>query len=129
LAEYRDEIPRRKYPGEISRIEGVRGFGTATERGVAGVVVGAALAIALALTLAACSPGADYPNILAKPDPRSEQTMSPDQVKQATDALISDRTQLSTSAQAAQASAVASGMAQPPATTGTTPDAGAARKP
>ena len=109
----------------------MRGFGTATERGVAGVagvVAGAVLAIALALTLAACSPGADYPNILAKPDPRTE-TMSPDQVRHATDALISDRDQLSTSAQAAQASAVASGMAAPPATTGATPGAGAARKP
>jgi len=103
----------------------VRGFGSATKRGLAGVAVG----VALALTLTACSPGADYPNILAKPDPRSQQTMSADQVKQATDALISDRDQLSTSAQAAQASAIASGMAAPPATTGTTPGAGAARKP
>jgi len=103
----------------------VRGFGGATARGVAGAAVAAALAAALA----ACSPGADYPNILAKPDPRAQQTMSPDQVKQATDALISDRDQLSTSAQAAQAGAVASGMAAPPATTGTTPSAGAARKP
>ena len=103
----------------------MRGFGIATRRGLAGVAVGAALAA----MLAACSPGADYPNILAKPDPGSQQTMSPDQVKQATDALISDRDQLSTSAQAAQASAVASGMAAPPATTGTTPGAGAVRKP
>jgi len=102
----------------------VRGFGIVTKRGFAGVAVGAALAV----MLAACSPGADYPNLAARPDPRA-QTMSPDQVKQATDALISDRDQLSTSAQAAQASAVASGMAAPPATTGTTPGAGAVRKP
>ena len=105
----------------------MRDFGSATKRRVVGAVAGAALAVAFALTLAACSPGADYPNVLAKPDPRS-QTMSPDQVKQATDSLISDRDQLSTSAQAAQASAVASGMA-PPATTGATPSAGAVRKP
>jgi hypothetical protein len=108
----------------------VSDFGSATQRRGVGAMPGAALAIALALTLAACSPGADYPNILAKPDPRAQQTMSPDQVKQATDALLSDRAQLSTSAQAAQASAIASGMAAaPPATTGTTPGAGAARKP
>jgi hypothetical protein len=83
----------------------------------------------LALLVAGCSPGMDYPNIVAKPDPRSEQTMSPDQVQQATNSLISDRKQLSDDARAAQASAVASGMAAPPATTGTTPSAGAARKP
>ena len=36
------------------------------------------------------------------PAPRADQTMNPDQVKQATDALISDRTRLSTDAQASQ---------------------------
>jgi len=56
----------------------VRGFGIVTKRGFAGVAVGAALAV----MLAACSPGADYPNLAARPDPRA-QTMSPDQVKQA----------------------------------------------
>jgi len=89
----------------------------------------AATGAVVAVLVSACSPGADYPPILAKPEPRAEQTMSPDQVKQATNALISDRTQLSTEAQAAQASAVASGMAPPPATTGTTPGAGAVPKP
>jgi hypothetical protein len=77
--------------------------------------------------LAACSPGADFPSILDKQTPR-EQTMSADQVQQATNSLKSDRDQLNNQAQAAQAQAVASGMA-PPATTGTTPSAGAVRKP
>jgi hypothetical protein len=81
-----------------------------------------------AASLAACSPGADYPTILDKPALRG-QTMSPDQVQQATNSLKSDRDQLNTQAQAAQAEAVASGMAAPPATTGTTPGAGATRKP
>ena len=78
----------------------------------------------MAVLVAACSPGVEYPSVLAKPDPRYEQTMTPDQVQQATSALMTDRTQLSAEAQAAQASAVASGMAAP-ATTGTTPGAGA----
>ena len=56
--------------------------------------------------------------MLIPPAPRAEEPMSADQVKQATDALISDRTRLSADAQAAA-----------PATTGTTPSAGAAAKP
>jgi hypothetical protein len=82
--------------------------------------------------LAACSQVTEYqnsyPSLFAKPDPRAEQTMTPDQVQQATNALISDRGQLSADAQAAQASAAASGMTSP-ATTGTTPSAGAKTKP
>ena len=81
------------------------------------------------MLLSACSPGADYPGILDKPAPRADQPLSPDQVQQATSSLQNDRTQLSNQAQAAQAEAISSGMAQPPATTGTTPSAGAARKP
>jgi hypothetical protein len=91
--------------------------------------MGLATGAVLAALLAACSPGADYPGILDKPAPRADQPLSPDQVQQATSSLQNDRTQLTTQAQAAQASAVASGMAPPPATTGTTPSAGAARKP
>lgn len=100
------------------------------DRGFAGtrVLAGVASAAAVAVLLAACSPGADYPTILDKPAPRADQTLSPDQVKQATTSLENDRSQLNTQAQAAQAEAAASGMA-PPATTGTTPSAGAARKP
>jgi len=82
----------------------------------------AAMAIgAMTVLLAACSPGADYPSVLEKPTARGDTPMTPDQVKQATDALITDRTRLSAEAQAAQAGA--------PATTGTTPSAGATAKP
>jgi hypothetical protein len=49
--------------------------------------------------------------------------MNPDQVKQATDALISDRNRLSTDAQAGQQQASA------PAATGSTRPAGSAPKP
>jgi hypothetical protein len=77
---------------------------------------------ALIAALAACSPGADYPAILDKPAPRAETPMNPDQVKQATDALISDRNRLSTDAQANQ-------QASTPAATGSTRPAGSAPKP
>jgi hypothetical protein len=56
-----------------------------------------------------------FPSVLAPPAPRAEQPMSADELKQATDALISDRTKLSAGAQQASA----------PATTGTTRSAGA----
>jgi hypothetical protein len=96
---------------------------------VAGWGAGLATAAAVAVSLAACSPGVDYPTILDKPAPRGDQTLTQEQVQQATTALKNDRDQLNSQAQAAQAQAVASGMAAPPATTGTTPSAGATRKP
>ena len=87
------------------------------------IVAGLALSAAIAALLAACSPGADYPSILDKPAPRADQTMNPDQVKQATDALISDRSRLSAgSTQAPQ-------QASAPATTGSTRPAGSTAKP
>jgi len=49
--------------------------------------------------MSACSssPGT-YPTIFADPAPRPESTLTPDEVKQATDSLISDRKQLCTAA-------------------------------
>lgn len=90
--------------------------------GQTGRLAAAGAIFAAAVLLAACSPGGEYPTVLAPPAPRAETPMSADQVKQATDALISDRTRLSADAQAAQ-------QASAPATTGTTPSAGAATKP
>jgi hypothetical protein len=90
------------------------------------VVAGLALGASIAALVAACSPGADYPAILDKPAPRADQTMNPDQVKQATDALISDRNRLSTDAQANQQ---ANQQASAPAATGSTRPAGSAPKP
>jgi hypothetical protein len=84
-----------------------------------------ALGASIAALVAACSPGADYPSILDKPAPRADQPMNPDQVKQATDALISDRSRLSAGAQPAQAPQQASA----PAATGSTRPAGSAPKP
>jgi hypothetical protein len=95
----------------------VHSRGKTTARRLAALAM---IAVAAGL-VGACSPGAEYPAVLDKPPPHADQTLSPDEVKQATDALISDRNQLSTQAQAAQQSA--------PATTGSTPVAGAAAKP
>jgi len=86
------------------------------------VVAGVTLGASIAALVAACSPGADYPVILDRPAPRADQPMNPDQVKQATDALISDRNRLSA------ANPQASQQTGAPATTGSTP-AGSAAKP
>jgi hypothetical protein len=85
-------------------------------------VAGLAIGTSIAALVAACSPGADYPSILDKPAPRADQTMNPDQVKQATDALISDRNRLSSGAQAPQ-------QASATATTGSTGTTGSVPKP
>jgi hypothetical protein len=90
------------------------------------VIAGLALGASIAALVAACSPGADYPTILDKPAPRADQTMNPDQVRQATDALISDRNRLSSDAQASQQAGQQAGA---PAATGSTPPAGSAPKP
>jgi hypothetical protein len=91
--------------------------------GAARVVAGVALGALVAALVAACSPGADYPAILDRPAPRADQPMNPDQVKQATDALISDRNRLSA------ANPQASQQTSAPATTGSTRPAGSAAKP
>ena len=88
------------------------------------LVVAVAISAAAA-TLCGCSQVTEYqsafPSVLAPPAPRAEQPMSADELKQATNALISDRTKLTADAQAAQ-------QASAPATTGTTPSAGAATR-
>lgn len=63
--------------------------------------------------LAGCSSNTGFPSVHDMPPPRVDTTLSPDEVKKATDALVSDREHLSTEAQAAQASAP--GTAMPPA--------------
>jgi hypothetical protein len=61
-------------------------------------VLAAAILVA-ALSLAGCAVEAGFPAVHDMPAPRAETTMTPDQVKQATDSLISERNQLQTSAQ------------------------------
>jgi hypothetical protein len=65
-----------------------------------------ALAAVGCLVLAACSPGADYPSLFPAiheiPPPRTDTTLDPNQVQQATEDLISARDRLSAGAQGAQ---------------------------
>jgi hypothetical protein len=84
-------------------------------------VVAAALG-AMTMLVAACSPGADYPAVLERPETRAAPPMTPDQVKAATDALISERDHLNPGGKpTSQASA--------PATTSSTQAAGTSTKP
>jgi hypothetical protein len=57
-----------------------------------------ALAAAACLLVSGCSPGVDYPSIFPAihdmPPPRADAPMSPDQLQQATESLITDRNHL-----------------------------------
>jgi hypothetical protein len=91
-------------------------------------IAAAAIFAATAVLLAACSPGADYPGVLDKPTPRAGDPMTPEQIKQATDALISDRDRLNAEGQAnVQTSPPVSGTGGNSA--GGTQTAGASPKP
>lgn len=58
-----------------------------------------AVAAAVAFLVSGCSSDMGFPAIHDMPAPRAEAPLTPDQVKQATDALISERDHLSTEAQ------------------------------
>jgi hypothetical protein len=73
-----------------------------TTRKLAAALIAAALiAAAMVLAVSGCSPGADYPSpsifpaVHDMPPPRSDTTMNPLQVQQATEDLISERNHLS----------------------------------
>ena len=87
------------------------------------LVMGAAVAV----LASGCSPEIAFPAIHDMPPPRADTPLSPDQVKQATDGLISDRNHLSTETQAAVA-ATAAADAPPPAKTAAASAAAAKKK-
>jgi hypothetical protein len=78
-----------------------------------------AIAAAAAFLLSGCSE-LGFPSVHDMPAPRADTTLTPDQVKQATDDLISERNHLSTEVQAngqvSPASNVAGNPPRPPAT-------------
>jgi len=127
-------VNRKPGRGEPERIirRGSWGFKVRVDWIMTRRVLSAAALAAAAASLAACSPGADYPSVLDKPTPRAD-IMSPDQVKQATDALISDREHLSAEVGAGQPNAMpgntGGATVQPVSATGSTRTAGAATKP
>ena len=59
----------------------------------------AAVAVLAALALAGCSAETGFPAVHDMPAPRADTTMTPDEVKAATDSLISQRDQLQSNAQ------------------------------
>jgi hypothetical protein len=76
-----------------------------------------------ALLVAGCSSDTIFPAVHDMPTARTETTMTPDQVKQATDSLVSERDHLNNEAQS-QASVQPATNA--PATTGSVPQKKAA---
>jgi hypothetical protein len=66
----------------------------------------ALIALAALSAVSGCSPGADYPSLFPAvhdmPPPRSDTTMDPLQVQQATEDLISDRNHLNAGTQGPQ---------------------------
>ncbi len=83
----------------------------------------AATAVIGTLLLAGCAVETGFPAVHDMPAPRAETTMTPDQVKEATDSLISQRQQLQTSAQPAQPAQAAEALASTPAPASATPSA------
>ncbi len=86
-----------------------------------------AVCAAVAVLASGCSPEVAFPAIHDMPPPRVDSPLTPDQVKQATDGLISDRNHLSTEPQAG-AAATAAADAPPPATTAAVPALAAKQK-
>lgn len=93
-----------------------------------------AVVAGLAGVLAGCSSAVEnpFPSVRDTPAPRAETTMTPEQVKQATDALEAERIRLGgapATAAAAQSPPVTVAAQRAPATTGSTKTAGATTKP
>jgi hypothetical protein len=89
----------------------------------------AALTVAGACALVSgCSSGA-YPSILAEPAPRDDTALTPDQVKQAMDGLISDRNHLCSQAVASDPPSGPPAGCGPQTDASAAPAAGAPAKP
>jgi hypothetical protein len=91
-----------------------------------------ALVAAVCLLASGCSPGAEYPTIFPAvhdmPPPRADTPMDPDQVQQATEALITERNHLTTQTQGSgqssgQGTGQAKNAANPPSTAAKPPAA------
>ena len=59
-----------------------------------------AIAAAAALLLSGCSPEAGWPAVHDMPAPRADTPLTPDQIKQATEELATERDHLATATQA-----------------------------
>jgi len=82
-------------------VGGTAGTSVNGERSVTRLVLGAlAIAASVAFLVSGCSEGALFPAVHDIPGPRADTPLTPDQVKQATDALTSERDRLNTQVQA-----------------------------
>jgi hypothetical protein len=84
---------------------------------IAKLVLAALAVVGTALFVAGCSTDSTFPAVHDMPAARSETTLTPDEVKQATDSLTSQRDHLNTEAQTA-------GTVQPVAATSSTTTTG-----
>lgn len=96
--------------------------------------VAVTLAVAASALLSGCTSPSVFPVVLAEPPPRNDTPLSPEQVRQATADLISERDRLCAEATAdegrhAPAAAAANCNSAAPIATGTTQPAGAAARP
>ena len=84
-------------PGRTGSCQGtsVKGYGRIARLALGNL----AIAASVAFLVSGCS-DMNFPAIHDMPPPRADTTLNPDQVKQATDALIAERDHLSTEAQA-----------------------------
>ena len=109
------------------------------ERSVTRLVIGAlGIAASVAFLVSGCSEGALFPAVHDMPAPRADTPLTPDQVKQATDALTSERDRLNTAngQPGTTASVPVAAQQKPPSSTqpaatqtGATQTAGADTKP
>ena len=80
---------------------GTAGTSVNGERSVTRLVVGTlAIAASLGFVVSGCSDAGFFPAVHDMPAPRADTPLTPDQVKQATDALTSERDRLNTQIQA-----------------------------
>jgi len=81
----------------------MQGRGSVTTRVLAALAIGAAATV----LVSGCSSHGEFPAVLDHPTPRDDVPLSAEQVKQATDALISERDHLSAEAQTGGAASAA----------------------
>jgi hypothetical protein len=97
-------------------------------RVLAGLVVAVACAVLCACS-SSSSPGGAFPNLFDPPPSPDDTALTPDQVKQAMDRLVSDRNQLCSAAVASQPPGGPPPDCVSADVTGSTPAAGAGGRP
>ena len=122
--------PSRPIPNE-GPCGGTAGTSVNGKRGTMRLVLGTwAIAAAVAFLVSGCSETSFFPAVHDMPAPRSDTPLTPDQVKQATDALTSERDHLNTQVQpngqpAPAASPAAAAQQKPPSSPQPVPQFGA----